>query len=557
VSLADFLSGWRAAVFVIAIVMAVYGVTVTYEFLRWDDYLVIINNAAVTHGLLGRIWTASQDGLYVPVTYSMWAFLWQCGKGLPWIFHAANVCLHAFNAAMVFHIGVLIQQRIGKTSPAAALLGAAVFAVHPLQAEPVAWVTCLRDLMAAAFVLAALVLLLQDVSVRGSAAATALFALALLSKPTVATAPAAFGLIILMGSSPQNSWRRLTVVGLWLLPALAAVVVNKAIQQRSAELMSVGKPFLQRLWVAGDSLCFYAAKLAFPSPLATDYGRTPDYALATTPSLVGCGVLVCACIGSGWLASIGRWSTACLIGATVLFALPTLGLIPFQAQAISTVADRYMYLPLACVGWMIAIVAAGARPVTRYVCALVVCGLAVMVIARIPVWRNNDALFGDMIVKNAKSVSGLVNLAVEHKFRGNLPDAERLYRRALLVAPRDPYVVAGLLDIMMAEGRGDAAAAEWLPVVGDQAFAAQREWASSQVELSYRLAARLCWQRMEWHKAYTFYQETRTSGRGEVPAAIRQEFDAFLIDAHRHGVDVRSQEGGDGDTTVGADGLDR
>lgn len=521
---------------VCASVWAVFGSLLAADFLRWDDYQVIVLNPVVKRGLFWVIWSDPLDGLFIPVTYSLWTSIWSMSAGQPWLFHAANVALHAINATLVLRIGLRLTESTNAHGMAASLLGATVFALHPLQVETVAWITCCRDLLAAAFALGAMALLLESDAPRRLMVASGLFLLALLSKPTIAVAPVAFTAILI--GAGLGSRRRLVVLGLWLAPAAAVVLVNKAIQQRAADLRQVAAiPLLQRLWIACDSLSFYASKVVWPHPLAADYGRTPARALATVPSLLGLGALVAVIARAARDLTRGSRLVPCLVAAALIFTTPTLGLVPFQAQGISTVADRYAYLMIACVGWLIAVVTAPLRPALLTPAIAVVCLLAGVTVARLPVWQTNDAFFTDMVAKNPESLGGLSSLAVERRMQDRVNEAEALYRRALQIDPFAVHPVAGLIDIELARGQGGRAAAEFLPLFDDEAFLAHNELDAMPLAHAYRLAARLSWQMEDWQRANDLY--CRSFAIYFDSGERQEELQAFLAAAWRHGAELK------------------
>lgn len=525
----------RAAGVVCFGVWAVFGSLLAADFLRWDDYQVIVLNPVVKRGLFWVIWSDPLDGLYIPATYTLWASIWSVSAGQPWLFHAANVILHSINVMLVFRIGLRLAESTVPRGMAAVLLGTAIFAMHPLQVETVAWITCGRDLLAAAFALGALAILVESDSPLRLVVATGLYVLALLSKPTIAVAPVAFAAILL--GTGLGSRRRLALLGLWLVPAAAAVLVNKAIQQQAADLRQVAIPLLQRLWIACDSLAFYASKVVWPHPLAADYGRTPARALAAFPSLLGLGVLaaVMACVGRNLMG--GRWLVPGLVAAAVIFTMPTLGIVPFQAQGISTVADRYAYLMIACVGWLITVLTASLRPASLTAATAAVCLLTGVTVARLPVWRTNDAFFSDMVAKNPESLGGLSSLAVVRRMQHRIDEAEALYRTALQIDPLDVHAVAGLIDIGMSRGEWAEAAAEFLPLFDDEAFLTHNELDAMPLAHAYRLAARLSWKSEDWQRANDWY--CRSFAIYFDTGERQEELQAFLADARRHGAELK------------------
>src|SRR6185437_3115492 len=149
------------------LVAAVFGRAAGHEFVNLDDDKFLFNNAyylpPTFHGL-ARLWSAPHAHLYTPVTMTVWWFIAQVatlhndtGATLlnPWIFHAASLAVSLANVLLVWQL----LRRVVR-SDFAAMLGAAVFAIHPFQVETLAWASEMKDLLAAMFSLLALLALL-------------------------------------------------------------------------------------------------------------------------------------------------------------------------------------------------------------------------------------------------------------------------------------------------------------------------------------------------------------------------------------------------------------
>ena len=144
----------RAASFkliLVVITIATFARSITNEFVGWDDPDNLTANERMnppTWRTVQHYWTHAQEGLYIPVTYTFWAGVAKIAaraRGAdgsfvlnPWVFHVASLLFHTLSALIVFSI--LRTQRASN----AALLGAMLFAVHPLQVEPVAWASARR-----------------------------------------------------------------------------------------------------------------------------------------------------------------------------------------------------------------------------------------------------------------------------------------------------------------------------------------------------------------------------------------------------------------------------
>ncbi len=144
--------------------VAVYWPVTGFEFVGWDDVDNVSVNPQmnpVTGESWRRFWTEPYRNMYIPLSYSLWAAIAQVGRSSapdadgvtlnPYVFHTANLALHLLAAWLVHGILMRLLDR-----PWAACAGAVVFAVHPLQVEPVAWVTGLRDVLGGVLALAAI-----------------------------------------------------------------------------------------------------------------------------------------------------------------------------------------------------------------------------------------------------------------------------------------------------------------------------------------------------------------------------------------------------------------
>lgn len=356
------------ALLLLAVVSAVWLTICRYGFINYDDGLHVYQNYYVLNASLANfahLWQAPVEGLYIPLTYTIWmvlaklSLLWPGADGgplNPQLFHTANFFCHLGSSVLVY----LIVARLVRNGWAA-LAGALLFALHPLQVEPVAWVTGLKDSLSGLMAVASIYCYLRYTEVSGQrfgrwlfyGLATLAFLLALVAKPGAAALPfmlAALALFVL-----GRTWRQ---VGLELIPWLFAIVpVFLMTAHSQAETPYRFVPlFWQRLVVAGDALSFYLYKLLWPLSLGPDYGRTPEVVLAHP---WGYATAAFSFLGLGLLLWRYRrpWPVALFL-VPALSLLPVLGLQTFSHQIISTVADRYLYLgmvgPALAVGLLLA-----------------------------------------------------------------------------------------------------------------------------------------------------------------------------------------------------------
>ena len=451
------------------------------EFLRWDDRQNIQLNPFVERALWSQTWTRSYYNMYIPVTYSVWTVLWHLTPE-PWIFHLLNILLHGGTVVLVYLIARRILRR-----PAAAAFAAVLFAAHPLQVETVAWISTGRDLLASFLALAATYLVMAHDRRRWWAIATGLFVLALLSKPSVAVIPV--GAATLAWAAGALDRRRLYLWAGWLVPGAAALIATKIIQQLDADLRVPRLPVLDRALVSFDTLWFYSGKLLVPIGLASDYGRTPLVVLAERAWIPGLVVgVVLLALAVRYRRHVDRLTFAAVAWTLVFFG-PVTGLVPFQAQGQSTVADRYAYLPMLGVALLFGRLAARHR-VLAGVLLVILSGASVV---RAETWRTNYAFFHDMLLKNPVSFVANSSLGVEYILREDYPTAERFLNEAVRLKPNDIIPRTNLAQLFLLLKRPERVTSEVAPLLDDVAFLHQNQTETRALASAYRLTARAYW----------------------------------------------------------------
>src|SRR5579883_1987526 len=249
----------------------------------WDDDLYVTNNPTLTQpGGFARIWLDLRaTPQYYPVTFSFFYFEHALWGFHPTGYHAVNLLLHAANAVLVWWI-------LRRLDVPGSWLAAALFAVHPVEVESVAWITERKNLLSGFFALAALGAYLPFATFdpdtrpepsrrcpwRWYALSIGLFVLALLSKSVTATLAAVMLLLLW--------WKRSRLGMRDLLPLLPFFILGATLGLNTARLEAEhvgarGPDFqlsaLERLLVAGRALWFYAGKLVAPVPLSFIYPR--------------------------------------------------------------------------------------------------------------------------------------------------------------------------------------------------------------------------------------------------------------------------------------------
>ncbi len=387
------------------------------EFL-WDD-AVFTDAAPVSDPSgLADIWfspsSIPNEGHYWPLVYtSFWLehALWGFESSIP--FHLTNILLHLVNTLLLWGL-------LRRFSVPGAFATAAVFAVHPVHVEAVAWVIERKDVLSGLFYLTAAGAWFRFVErprKRTYALSLGLFAAGLLSKSIVVTLPVA--LLI------AQWWRRGRILASdlrRLAPfALVAVVITLADLSYYAgrEPVAFDYSFVERSLLASRALWSYALKLLWPSPLPVIYPRWE----VTAADLLGWAALVgaVAVAAALWFARerIGRGPLA----GAALFAVtlsPVLGFVDNVYMEFSFVADRYQYL--ASIGLATALVAAGAsfaakRPGavlvgSRWLAGAIVAALGLLTWRQAGIYRDEVTFFRHIVAANPDAHGAHGNLTI-------------------------------------------------------------------------------------------------------------------------------------------------
>lgn len=484
-----------AAAFVV-VVLVVYWPATRAGFI-WDDDDYVTHNATLADlGGLARIWfepgAVPQYYPLVHTTFWIEHHLW----GLrPFGYHLDNIWLHALAALLLWRL-------LHRLKISGAALAAGIFALHPLQAESVAWVTERKNVLSGVFYMASLLAWIRYAPLEdprggpGPPAPTrrgfyfwslALFLLALCAKTVTGSLPAVV-LILLWWKRGRVTLRDLARVAPFF--ALAAAFGAVTIWMEAHKVRAVGPewriPFLERCVIAGHAFWFYLVKLVWPAHLSFIYPRWGTHASGTAEILYPVGALLLGLalwLGRGRLgrAPFAAW----LFYGVTLF--PALGFINTFPMRYSFVADHFQYL--ACLGPMVpaayavaalarrpgrpgqlpgsesALATGGPRPASRpgprpgsgrlrpALGAALLLLLGSATFARTRIYRDQETLWRDTLDKNPGAWMAHHNLGRYYEEQGQPGRAIDEYNRALQVRPDLDTTLYNLGNLMAAEGR--------------------------------------------------------------------------------------------------------
>jgi protein O-mannosyl-transferase len=351
-------------------------------------------------------------------------------------------------------------------------VAAAIFALHPVQVESVAWMTELKNTLSGfLYLLSALWYLEFDENreKRCYWAALALFVLALLSKSVTATLPAAL-LVVIWWRCGRLDWRKDITP---LMPFFAAGIVaglatswietNMIGAQGSEYVLDSAQKFL----LAGRVVWFYLGKLIWPVNLAFIYPRWE-----ISPSLWWQSLYPVALIAVVLLLWLSRKRSRGPLAATLFFCgtlFPVLGFFNVYPFRYSFVADHFQYL--ACIGLIALLVSALAAFDEKFKLAnarlpvivlVTIAGpLAVFTGNQSRVYADGDTLYRATLSRNPSCWMAHNNLGMSLQSRGEIEEAALHYREALRLEPNLPETRCNLGNVLERLGRRQEAISEY------------------------------------------------------------------------------------------------
>ena len=474
----DRLKDWRflsIALIVLASIL-VYAQAIGFEFLLFDDELLIIDNPKIrglSWAYLKQIFTTYDPELYIPLTLLTHQIEYSLSGINPVIYHTTNVVLHTCNAVLVF---LVFTHLINKKT---ALIVALLFAVHPLNAEAVAWASARKDVLSSFFFLFSLHWYLTAKKKLSVFA----FLCGLLSKVSIAPLPFVLLVIDWFKDRPPDRSNIKEKLPYFIL---AAVFVVIALLGKSAQ---AAEPLIPVL-LAFVSIPFYLLKLIVPTGLSIFYPFTDVVSITHPRVLIGAAILVLITVAT-WKCRIRKKAPFAAWLFFLLMVAPSLTNVVKGGDTGSYdlyfASDRYVYL--AGLGLLLLIGTWIKESKWVYWIPLVVL-FGFLGYSQVGTWRNSELLFrnatetqsnshiaynnlGGIMVQNKryseaidlyeKSIGvkenprALFNLGKLYAVNGRLDEAIALYERVLPYRPDDAEVYAQMGGWQLMKGRVNSA----------------------------------------------------------------------------------------------------
>ncbi len=416
----------------------------------WDDDSYVVDNRSIqARDGLAKIWFDRRANIqYYPLVYSSFWVEYRLWGLSPSGYHMVNVAIHAIMTVFLWRLLVALDVP-------GAWLAAAVFGIHPVHVESVAWITERKNLLSGLCYILALRLVLplfglireppsRRFLINRYLIATLLFIGALLSKSVTCTLPAAC-LLIVYWKRGRVTWREVGLMIPWFILGAASGAQTAWLEQTHVGARGAAFAWtpLQRCWIAGNALWFYLGKLVWPHPLIFSYPRWSIDIHHWTDWIAPIGAA---------LLPIGLWLARGQIGrgplvATLFFGgtlLPALGFFNVYPMRYSFVADHFQYLaslgPIVLgVGGTMTILSRWPSQVRRLSLGWVM----VLLLLGVTTWRQQasyrdaESLWSDVLAKNPSSYLAHNHLGKIRAYQGRYSEATDHFRASLALETDD------------------------------------------------------------------------------------------------------------------------
>jgi protein O-mannosyl-transferase len=478
-----------ACVFLVAITWLVFGQTVRYDFVNYDDNEYVYANPSIASGLtvagVIHAFGRKHSGNWHPLTtlsHMLDCQLWGLRAGGH---HLTNIVLHTIAVVLLF---LVLRQMTGAIWQSAFV--AALFAVHPLHVESVAWISERKDVLSGVFFMLTLGAYLRYVrrqTLSRYMTMSILFTLGLMSKPMLVTVP--FILLLLdywplKRFAEEPSTRRLVLEKIPLLALSVASGLATLWVQQSGVAAVEELPLISRITNGLVTYLIYLRQMIWPAQLAVFYPH-PEDKLPILEIALAAVLLAMASIGA---IALRRTRPYLITGWFwyLVMLLPVIGLIQvgFQAHA-----DRYTYLPqiglYVLLTWAItdALASRLQRRILGVAAGITITALAWCAHIQASYWRDSESLWAHTLAVTSENPIAQNNLGVVLKEKGRTDEAIGHLEKVLELNPNDAKAYYNLGNAFLQRGQFDEAITDY-----KKGLAIQPRYADAHYNLGIALA---------------------------------------------------------------------
>jgi len=470
---------WIAAVFLMALVLLVYWPVQHYGFVNFDDQVYVADNFRIQHGVtwksIKEAFTNLNTGLWHPLTVLSFLFEYQLFGLNAGGYHWMSVIFHLLNTVMLFGLMRSMTGAVWRSAFVAAL-----FAVHPMNVESVAWIAERKNVLSTFFWILTMLFYVSYVKhpgLRRYVWVCVSFALGLLSKPMLVTLPF---VLLLMDYWPLNRTflnpsveaaspfaggagkQKLSLLIAEKIPLFALTILSVAATlycaRRIRSLVGLEEISLpDRLGNAFYAYVSYMKRLFWPRDLAVFYPFASPGTLQIISSVAVILILtlvICRCVRKRPYGAVGWfWYLGTMV--------PVIGIVQNGPYAM---ADRFVYVPFIglfmILAWGGFDVSARHSFLKRLSIAVAVLAIFVLTVAargQVKVWSDTTTLFEDAIRKNPGNYMAYQVLALERGRQGRNDLALALSDIAIRLNPRSSMAYNNKGLVLLAMGKKEEA----------------------------------------------------------------------------------------------------
>jgi len=432
-----------------------------YAFIRYDDELFVTKNSFLPRGFTGEnLWhivTTRETGNWHPLTWLSFLLDFKLFRFYAGGYHLVNLFFHLLSTLLIFF---LLLQTTKLTYPSFAV--AALFSLHPLHVEPVAWIAGRKDVLCAFFFFLTFLFYREYVRKRNFSSYLTVFfffLLALMAKPVAISLPLLLLLFDFWPLQRQEGWAKLIreKIPLFLLSFLIGVVTLIAQREAGALVSLSSLPISSRFVHMTEAYFSYLIKTFYPQHLAVFYPLKQNRNLVEGLFLSLLGLFI-TLLCYRWKEKRPYLLTGWLWYVVSLFAVS--GFIQVGSQAM---ADRYTYIPLVGIFLMFCFGIFEVLPARRKVLSFVLLTfplfifLAVLSRQQLSYWRTSETLFRHALNVTEKNYLAHNNLGALLLDRGEIDAASHHFHQALLIRPNYAVSYNNLGNVAVLRGQREEA----------------------------------------------------------------------------------------------------
>jgi tetratricopeptide (TPR) repeat protein len=398
-------------------------------FISWDDNDVLVKNYDVHAFNLKAFFMKHYVGNYAPLTMIVFATEWALFHGSAFWHHFMNVFLHSLCGLLVFQLTLqLFKNRSW------AFFTAVIFCLHPVQVETVAWIAAKNNIVCAIFFLSSLISYCnytESAKKKDLWLTLLLFCFSVLSKPSAICLPFCLFAIDLIFGKQEIKKSFLEKIPFFIIAVILGFVTLSSREEDNFLNSTHHFNLTERIGFAGYALLSYFKTFLAPFNLSVIYPYPEKELLAI---IIGYIVIIAMLALLYFLLKNKKNK---LIGVFVFFVanlVLVLQLIPFGE---TLTADRYMYIPIISICWLILILLKPSETLLKYIIVACVLLYGPITFLRTKVWKNSFELYSDIIRKHPRSAIAITSLGAEYLLMNEDNKALSCFNDAVRLAPNN------------------------------------------------------------------------------------------------------------------------